>query len=177
MVRVATALAFTLSQNTFSKVLQFGVGGAYPNSGLNLGDVVLATSECDPQSGIETPHGFRDLTWLGFPIAERFPNRLPIENQWSKWIAQKLPETVCAEVATVVTCSGVNSSALHIEKLSGAKVEVMEGFPAAWISSCLNLPFAELRVISNTTGDRSQQRWDLEGACVKLTAVVQKLFS
>ncbi|MBX7221636.1 MAG: futalosine hydrolase [Blastocatellia bacterium] len=177
MVRTTAALATVLGAEPFAAVLQFGVGGAYPNSGLKIGDVVLADSECDPQSGIVTPAGFRDLRGLGFGLTEDFPNRISLENPWSAEVAARLPQVLRAGVATVASCSGTDEVALEMERRSGAKVEAMEGFPAAWIAQCQHIPFAELRVVSNTTGDRARQEWNLPLACQVLAGTVQMIFS
>ncbi|HNJ43268.1 MAG TPA: futalosine hydrolase [Acidobacteriota bacterium] len=175
-VRAAAVLAVVLAQTPFSCVLQFGVGGAYPHSGLNIGDLVLAESECDPQTGLESPEGFRDLRGLGFPITDHFPNKQLLENNWIEFIAGALPGVMRGGVATVATCSATDALADRMEHLTGAKVEAMEGFPAAWVSAQFGIPFAELRAISNTTGDRARQQWDLSRGCDVATEAVLTIF-
>jgi futalosine hydrolase len=53
----------------------------------------------------------------------------------------------------------------------------MEGAAIAHIATRLGIPCGELRVVSNTCGDRQRQRWDLAGALAKLEAVIGRLRS
>lgn len=175
-VRASAAASAVLAVEPFARILNFGVGGAYPNSGLNVGDLTLASSECDPQTGILTPEGFRDLGGLGFPLAPKFPNRLDIQNEWSDMLAARLPEAGLVGVASVHCCSGTDALAAEMEARSDAHVEAMEGFAIACAARKAGVPFAELRAISNFTGDRDRQRWNLDLACDRLAAAVAKAF-
>ena len=43
-----------------------GIGGAYPSSGLNVGDVASAEIEIYGDLGAQSPSGFLDMQALGF---------------------------------------------------------------------------------------------------------------
>ena len=45
-----------------------GVGGAYPSSGLKIGDVACAEIEIYGDLGAQSPTGFLDMKALGFPV-------------------------------------------------------------------------------------------------------------
>jgi len=84
-------------------------------------------------------------------------------------------------IATVSTCSGTDELAREIRRRTGGIVEGMEGasvgLTVASVSSLLmdadgagggggeggrvGVGFAEVRVVSNTTGDRGRQVWDI----------------
>ena len=64
-------------------------------------------------------------------------------------------------IATVATCSGTDDAAREVVIRTGALAEAMEGAAVVHAALRLDLPGIELRSISNTTGDRGQQRWDL----------------
>ena len=49
-----------------------------------------------------------------------------------------------------------------------AVAEAMEGAAVVHAARRLGVPAIELRVISNTTGDRDNQKWDLAGALAAL---------
>jgi hypothetical protein len=51
----------------------------------------------------------------------------------------------------------------------------MEGAAAGFAALRMGAPFAELRVISNDTGDRFEQTWDLAGALRGLSALAALL--
>ena len=55
-----------------------------------------------------------------------------------------------------------------------AMVEAMEGFSCALAARRINpdARFAEIRVVSNTTGDRAGQRWDLDRALARMAKLL-----
>ena len=75
-------------------------------------------------------------------------------------------------IATVSTCAGVDSLASAVVERTGAIVEAMEGAAVGVAVRNASMAcgmaggflFGEYRVVSNTTGDRSWQEWDLEKA-------------
>ena len=71
-------------------------------------------------------------------------------------------------IATVATCSGTDAAAESVARRTGAVAEAMEGAAVVHAARRLGVPAIELRVISNTTGDREDQEWDLAGALVVL---------
>ena len=62
-------------------LLLFGCGGAYPHSGLKIGDLALADTEIFGDEGVATPHGFDDFASMRLPMRqgdEPFFNIWPI---------------------------------------------------------------------------------------------------
>jgi nucleoside phosphorylase len=51
----------------------------------------------------------------------------------------------------------------------------MEGAAVGLVCHRLRVPFAEVRVVSNTTGHRERQQWDIKGAVSKLELVASAL--
>ncbi|MFU8829323.1 MAG: hypothetical protein ACNA8P_07805, partial [Phycisphaerales bacterium] len=80
-----------------------------------------------------------------------------------------------AGCATVSTCSGTDSLALRTAERSRCDVEAMEGAAVglAVLRAAPQIPFIELRVISNQTG--ADQRWDLPLALKRLAEVASAL--
>ncbi len=67
-VNTASALTLALTRHDPAVILQFGVGGAYERSGLEVGDLAIATEECYGDTGVLTPEGWMDLEKMGFPM-------------------------------------------------------------------------------------------------------------
>jgi futalosine hydrolase len=85
---------------------------------------------------------------------------------------------VDGDIATVSTCSGTDELARAVAARTRACVEAMEGAAIAHALARLpgpRIPFCEIRVVSNTTGDRSKQQWDIRGSLVKLSDVAAAL--
>ncbi len=51
----------------------------------------------------------------------------------------------------------------------------MEGAAVVHAARRLHAPAIEIRVVSNTTGDRERQRWDLPAALRELSAAMRRL--
>ena len=78
-------------------------------------------------------------------------------------------------IATVATCSGTDEAADAIARRTGALAEAMEGAAVVHAARRLRVPALEVRAISNTTGDRDRQVWDLAGGLAALGAAVREL--
>lgn len=168
--QAAGATARYLTLNPGARVVNLGIGGALPGTELRLLDVVLGRESVFADLGIETDQGFCDIGTLGFGAAP--------EQRRSAWspdpgIAAALrPITPhFGGIATVSTCSGTDARAAATLARTGALAEAMEGAAIAAVCVRLSAPFVECRVISNTTGDRSRQRWALGEALARLGQV------
>ncbi|MGQ9896819.1 MAG: futalosine hydrolase [Acidobacteriota bacterium] len=176
-IRAAAATALALQSQSIGAVLHVGVGGAYPTSGLQVGALVTAASECDPQTGILTPDGYQDLGGLGFPLTGTFPNRIVFDSPWADWVAQQVAPAPRLPFATVHGCSGTNIASEIMQSRANAAVENMEGLAVAWTSQQFAVPYAALRAISNLTGDRDRQQWNLSAAQAVLTQAVRAILA
>jgi futalosine hydrolase len=150
-------------------VLSLGLGGSLPNSALRVGDVVLADPSRFADEGVRTPDGFLPLHFLGF--SEDAPDTEP--DTESRRVLTAVVDRV-GPIATVSACSGTDADAEAVAARTGAIAEAMEGAACALAARRTNPGgrFAEVRVISNRTGDRKNQGWDLDGSLGKLTAVL-----
>lgn len=160
----AAAAATTLLVTYQSEALWlFGCGGAYPNSGLQIGDLILASSETFGDEGVVTPDGFKDMGEMGFAMredAERFENSWPIDSRLNEWATQA-SHLRSGPFVTVSTCTGTTEKALEIEQRTDGVCENMEGAAVALACQQLSIPMLELRGISNMVEDRDTSRWDL----------------
>lgn len=147
---------------------------------LEIGGVVVASESVFADEGSATPDGFIDIGRLGFPPIARGSAlasvSVPGDEMLVRALVREFP--LCAPVATVSTCSGTDAAAREVSRRTGAAAEAMEGAAvglAAWRIGGFALPFVEVRVISNTTGDRPVQRWDLKLAFERLAEVAAAL--
>lgn len=150
-------------------VLSIGIGGALPGSGLELGAAVLADPSLMADEGVDTPQEFLSLADMGFgeDAAPVRPDPASLE------VLRPLVDRV-GPVATVSVCSGRDDRARAIAERTGAIAEAMEGAAAGMAARRIrpDARFAEIRVISNTTGDRGKQVWDLDLALARLGVVL-----
>ena len=159
-VNAAHAVTLFLSETGAKAIVMCGVGGAYPSSGLDVGDVVCAQSECYGDLGASSPTGFLDMKALGFPTVEAptpLFNELPM---------QLFPTERRARFVTVSTCTGTSAAAQAIETRTGGVVENMEGAAVAHVAHLYGVPVGEVRGISNIVTDRDTSSWRIADAAI-----------
>ena len=157
-VNAAHAVTLFLAKTGADAIVVCGVGGAYPTSGLRVGDVVCAASECYGDLGAMSPTGFLDMKELGFPIIEM---PIPLFNELPM---QVFPVQRRVRFVTVTTCTGTDGAARAIEQRTGGAVESMEGAAVAHVAHLHGVPVGEVRGISNIVTDRNTQTWRLKEA-------------
>lgn len=163
----AGAVARTANLALHRWVLSMGVAGSLPGSGLDLGRSIVATSCMFGDEGLQTDESFLDCAAMGFPLADFPGSTVPVDEALMRQL-RPLADAA-GPIATVSTCSGTDALAGIVMSRTAALAEAMEGAAVALVARRLGLPMAELRVISNTTGSRARQRWDLKGAVARLS--------
>lgn len=172
----AGATAWALAGGRYSAVLNLGVAGALPGPAPpGLGRVVLADRCAFADEGVALAEPeFADIAALGFPPMPGLQaSAFQADSALSRVLAPLAH--LSGIVATVSTCSGTDAAASAIAARTGAIAEAMEGAACALVCARLGVPFGEMRVISNTTGARDSQRWDLPGALRVLADLATRL--
>ena len=163
-VNAAHATTLAIVEEKPDAIIVCGVGGAYPTSGLKVGDVVSASVEIYGDLGAQSPSGFLDMAALGFPVVAGSPplfNELPL---------QVFPTSRRARFVTVSTCTGTDSVALEIEGRTQGAIENMEGAAVVHVAHLHGIQVGEIRGISNIVTNRDKGSWKLRDA----TAVAQQ---
>ena len=162
----------------FDLVINAGIAGALPGSDLAIGDAVLASKCVYFEEGLNGPDGFADMAAMGFPLGDFDGNVVPVNESLLRRVSSAMPptpRTLIGPIATVATCSGTNEAAAAVVGRTGAIAEAMEGAAVVHAARRLKLPALEIRSISNFTGDRAGQRWDLKSALRSLAAVMRSV--
>ena len=195
-VNTASSLTLALTRHDPAMILQFGVGGAYARSGLEVGDLAVASEECYGDTGVLTPKGWMDLEGMGFPMLPartddhgRTPgkplyNRIPLDSVRTGQIHRCLesgPEgrssyrVATGPFITVQQCSGVRAAGDTLADRYGGICESMEGAAAAHVAEANGIPFVEIRGISNRVVDRDLSQWDLPLAIRRCQRAVERI--
>lgn len=168
----AGAVARFYTAERFAGVLSAGVCGSLcPLSGREpaIGSVLLADPSVLADDGVQTPSGFLGLEAIGFG-----DDAAPIRPDGASLRALAPLADAVGPIATVSLCSGTDGAAREIVRRTGAIGEAMEGAACGLVARRIDpaARFAELRVVSNTTGDRGNQVWDLDRALDRLRTVL-----
>ena len=161
-----------LHQIDYDLVIQAGIAGAF-NTELKLGEVVIIKQDAFGDIGMEEKNNFSPIFKSGF-VDE---NEFPFENGWLKNNSNLLKQS-SLKIVNAVTINKVSDSILQKEQLIKnfeAEVESMEG--AAFHYVCLqeNIPFLQIRSISNYVGERDKTKWKMKDAIANLTVELKKI--
>ncbi|MCA9289515.1 MAG: futalosine hydrolase [Phycisphaerales bacterium] len=168
----ATTTEIIVRRGDVTGVISAGIAGALPGGGLSIGDLVLASASVYVEEGMATPDGFTDMRGLGFPLGDFEGNVVPADATMSTWFGADVARGI---IATVATCSGTDEAAAAVVHRTRAIAEAMEGAAVVHAARRLGVPAIEIRAISNTTGHRTRQRWDIPAALRTLGTVGPRL--
>lgn len=153
----------------FDVVISAGVAGSLPNGKLSIGEVVVASSCVYTEEGLITPDGFQNMDAMGFSLGDFNGNTVPVD---AALIEQLNEVGGTGSIATVATCSGTDEQAALVADRTGCICEAMEGAAVVHAAHIAGIPAIEIRAISNTTGNRDAQQWDLELALSTLSIAI-----
>lgn len=169
--KVNAAVASTLLLERFSPrlIINTGCGGAYRESGLQVGNLAVATAEVYGDEGVLTVDGWHSLELIGIPSVERKGNRYSNEFPLSMQAAGRVFQFASSlglpvrrgKFITVSTCSGTSNRGDELHRRFGGICENMEGAAVAHVSLLYDTPFLEVRGISNMVEDRDISKWDI----------------
>ena len=164
-------------------VIQTGIAGAYVPGGLAVGDVALATDETYGDVGVITPDGWLSAQDIGLPLAPATPahparfNHFPLDAALVLRAAGACGPLVarCGPFLTLAQVTGVRSLGDALFDRFGALCESMEGAAAAHVCALYDVPFLELRGISNLVEDRDRSKWRIQEAAEAAQRAVLRL--
>lgn len=135
-------------------VYSIGVSGAYPSSGLNIGDVAVADKEIYGDEGLMLGNGFRTMDFLRLPLLSTDTSEY--YNEFPMFVPGELRDfRNKGAFVTVSTCTGTLGKGLEMERMFSAICENMEGAAVAHICLLSGISAVEIRGISNIVEDRS----------------------
>jgi futalosine hydrolase len=157
-VNAAFALTRCLTTSRPRAVFACGIGGAYANTGTEIGDVLCASTETYGDLGAASPDGFLDMQALGFPViggASPLYNTLPLD---------LFPAPRRVPFVTNSTCTGSDDWAREVVGRTGGVIESMEGAAIVHVARLMHVPVGEIRGVSNVAGRRDRGSWRVHDA-------------
>ncbi|MDR0725606.1 MAG: futalosine hydrolase [Prevotellaceae bacterium] len=157
-----------LLNDRYDLALNIGIAGSFSEK-LNTGDVVAVYSETFGDFGIAAKDGFSTCFEENIVDANMFPfvdGILVSEN------AGHIARDLSIPLVRGLTNNTVSGEERLIERMKdkfSPDIETMEG--AAFFYVCLmeNVPFVEIRSISNMVEPRDTSKWDIQSAIANLS--------
>ena len=122
-------------------VVLVGTVGAYPNSGLSIGDVVACESIALAAAS-------------GALVEGAMPTSIETDRALTECFAAKR-----ARVATTLTITTDDDVACELERTTRAHVEHLEAFAVARACAVANVPFTAIFGVANIVGSRGREAW------------------
>jgi futalosine hydrolase len=186
-VNAAHSATAIIEKYNVSELINMGVGGAYPFSGLEPGDIAIAIKEIYGDAGVITPGGWKSIKETGIPMLQagkkKYFNEFPLD----KYLAKKslnitlnsspITQVKSGNFVTVSASTGTPKRANELKKRFNAICENMEGAAIAHVCTMYGIPLLEIRGISNVVGMRDKRRWKLPLASENCQNAVLKIIS
>lgn len=166
IMATAYSLGELLAQKQYDFALQCGIGGSFDRS-IPLGTVLSISSEQMGDMGAEDQENYLDIYELGLSKENDFPflskKLLANAGQYAPLIDLPVAESI-----TVNTVTGKQATINKLKDKYNCQIESMEG--AAFHYACLkrNIPFAQIRAISNYVEPRNRKNWQIGLAVTNL---------
>lgn len=163
--RAAAAAARALAPDPgYGAVISAGIGGAFAGRA-EPGSLLLARRVIAADLGAQGPDGaFMSVDELRFGSAVAETGRVPGL------------DAVVGSILTVTTATGTAERADELlRRYPDAVGEAMEGYGVAVAAQLADLPFAEVRAVSNLIGPRDRDAWRLDLAFAALTAAARPI--
>lgn len=165
-----------------SGVICLGIAGTFSLNRYPLGSTCIVTGETWPEYGLVGPDRVHPEL-IGFPLGEQDGRpiwdtvtlepdeaakgmRLSLDPGWNR-----------APGLTVAGVSATPGRAAFMRRTYCPGVENMEGFSLALGCHARNIPFLEIRTISNLVGSRDREHWRIGPALKRLGPALDTLFT
>ena len=147
-------------------MIQAGVAGSFTDK-FKRGQVVMVKDETLGDLGVHEEETFKDVFDLGLleESSNCFHNKRLVNTYITEWLKFGLP------VARGLTVNQISSDPQLIERLIvkyGCEIESLEGGAFHYVSLHEQVPFLQIRAISNVVGERNKKNWKLKEAVMNL---------
>jgi len=172
IVSAGVAFGALLPTLAVDRAVIIGSAGALPGSGLDNGDVVVASSETLAELGTCDSEGIGDCSSLNLPGLQQ---SILLDDDLARSLLDAARGPFRARRGACLSVAGASGDLIQAEaraKRFGALAENMEGYSLALAGSRFGIKVGELRAISNQAGVRDKSAWDLDAANERVQTVI-----
>ena len=154
-------------------IIMAGIAGSLTTK-LQLGDVVVIKDEALADLAVQEKDGYKDVFDLKLLAPNQFPyTKKKLVNPFSVLMERILLQQVSSVTVNQITSSKKTAELYH-NKYKAA-IENMEGAALHLVCIMENIPFVQIRAISNMVGERNKKKWQLKEAVENLNAELIRL--
>ena len=173
-----TAATYSISKQVQLKrpdlIIQAGIAGCFDTS-IPLGTVVVVKKEIIADQAVIQAKEWKTL----FDLELLSPNQRPYTNRWLINKSDILRKIKLKKV-TAISINEISTSPQKInwyKELFNPITESMEGAALHYVALMENIPFLQLRAISNYIGERNKANWNFRDSIHNLNHQLSKLLS
>ncbi|MBS1640203.1 MAG: futalosine hydrolase [Bacteroidetes bacterium] len=160
MLATAVSLMRLITDEKPDLIIQAGIAGTFNNK-IPLATTVIIKEETIADLGVEENGKWKDIFDLKLEKASYHPfEKKKLPNQWiKKFNLLKLPEV------NAITINEISTNSKRIEQFKkkyNPVIESMEGAALHFVCREMNVPFIQIRSISNYVGERDKNKWQLK---------------
>ena len=172
MLASAVSLTRMVLEDKPDLVIQAGIAGCFDTS-IALGKIVLINEESLADMGVEEDGKWKDIFDLKLEKSSYHPfERRKLPNPWlAEFNLLKLPEV------NAITVNQISTGKERIQQLIkkyNPVIESMEGAALHYVCRQANIPFLQIRSLSNYIGERNKANWKIKEAIDNLNQCLVK---
>ncbi|MFN8257861.1 MAG: futalosine hydrolase [Bacteroidales bacterium] len=173
LVQTTYLLAKELNRNKYDLVINTGIAGSYKKE-ISIGQVVMVAEEEFSDFGIVDENAFTTVFKAGLVNENQLPFRkgkliceIP---EYLKNKNLKPVKAICSD-----TVHGRNETIKKLVEQFNPDIETMEGAAFFYVCRMENVPFLQLRAISNFVESRNREKWNIPLALLNLQKEVKNI--
>lgn len=182
VVNAAFQLGMAFGAHDITGVVNLGTAGSFDFERRPLRSIVVVRREIWPEYGLRTAFKI-DPKGLGFFLdnvsQDKVIDRVELDPaEAARAMGLRLDPSWPEDTSiTVSGCSGSPERAKQLWDNYTAALENMEGFALAMCCNRRNIPFLEIRTVSNLVGSRRAEEWALKDSLRLLKDIAETLFN
>ncbi|MFN2458661.1 MAG: futalosine hydrolase [Chitinophagaceae bacterium] len=172
-----TAATYNLTKNIIDQrpvfVLQAGIAGALDET-IKLGEPVIIKNENIGDNGVLEKESFRSIFNLDLENNNKHPwSNGKLANRNIDLFSEKKLRIVDGVTVNQITID--RDQIVYYNQVLKAGVETMEGAALHYVGLMENMPFLQIRSVSNYIGERDKTKWVMKEAIANLNNELQQL--
>lgn len=163
-----------IENNKYDFILQVGLAGTY-NDKLNLGESVIV--ECDCFADLAVWENKKIISVHDLDLTN--PDEAPFENGWLVNHHLSVTTTQVKKVKAI-TVNLLTDDLNYVNEMKckyNADVESMEGAALHYVCIQKNIPFIQIRGVSNKVGERDKSKWNFKEAIQSSNELLSDIYT
>jgi futalosine hydrolase len=163
-----------IEKNNYNTIIQVGLAGTF-NDSILLGESVLVERDCFADLAVWENNKIISVNDLGFTN----PNDFPYENGWL--VNHQISNTTATgKKVKGITVNLLTDDLNYINEMKhkyNADIESMEGAALHYVCLQKNIPFLQIRGISNKVGERDKSKWNFKEAIQTSNLLLSEIYT